>query len=181
MPHAGEAVTLASSEEVGVPAPGEIPTVPGYEILSELGRGGMGVVYQARQMKLNRTVALKMVLHGGHASSTELVRFLAEGEAVAQLAHPHIVQIYEVGQHAGLPFFSLEYVEGRTLAQRLANGPLPPRESAQLAETVARAMAYAHGRGLIHREPDGRCTSGCPGRCRSGSSRTSAAPPRTRR
>jgi WD40 repeat protein/tRNA A-37 threonylcarbamoyl transferase component Bud32 len=126
--------------------------VPGYEVIAELGRGGMGVVYQARQTKLNRLVALKMVLHGSHASSADLLRFLAEGEAVAQLQHPHIVQIHEIGQQAGLPFFCLEYVEGGTLADRLRGGPLPPREAARLAETLARAMTYAHGRGLMHRD-----------------------------
>ncbi len=149
---AHEAVTLAPSEADNATASGEAPSVPGYEIIAELGRGGMGVVYKARQTALNRFVALKMVLHGGHASSTELDRFLAEGETVAQLQHPHIVQIHEIGQQAGLPFFCLEYVEGGTLSQRLAAGPLPPRESAHLTETLARAMAYAHGRGLIHRD-----------------------------
>ena len=144
--------TLAHFEPDGSAATGEIPSVPGYEIVAELGRGGMGVVYQARQTKLNRLVALKMILHASHASTSELVRFLAEGEAVAQLQHPNIVQIHEIGQQTGLPYFSLEYVEGGTLAQRLQGGPLPPREAARLAETLARAMAYAHGRGLIHRD-----------------------------
>ena len=151
-PPIDEAATLAPSEAAGSAAPGEVPSVPGYEIMAELGRGGMGVVYQARQTKLNRLVALKMILHASHASTSELVRFLAEGEAVAQLQHPNIVQIHEIGQQAGLPYFSLEYVEGGTLAQRLQGGPLPPREAARLAETLARAMAYAHGRGLIHRD-----------------------------
>jgi WD40 repeat protein/tRNA A-37 threonylcarbamoyl transferase component Bud32 len=136
----------------GPAAPDEVPSVPGYEILAELGRGGMGVVYQARQVKLNRLVALKMVLHGSHASSADLVRFLAEAEAVAQLQHPHIVQIYETGKQAGLPFFSLEYVEGGTLAQRLRSGPLPPREAARLVETLARAVHHAHLHGIVHRD-----------------------------
>jgi WD40 repeat protein len=145
------ASALPPDEAVAL-APGEVPSVPGYEIIAELGRGGMGVVYQARQTILNRPVALKMVLHGSHASAGDLARFLAEGEAVAQLQHANIVQIYEVGQQAGLPYFSLEYVEGGTLAQRLQGGPLPPREAARLAEVLAGAMAYAHGRGLIHRD-----------------------------
>jgi len=124
----------------------------GYEVLEVIGRGGMGVVYKARQTKLNRLVALKMVLHGSHASAADLDRFLAEGEAVAQLQHANIVQIHEIGQQSGLPFFCLEYVEGGTLADRLRTGSLPAREAAQLAETLARAMAYTHGRGLIHRD-----------------------------
>jgi len=152
VPLADEAATLAPSEADGSAVPAEAPSVPGYEIVAELGRGAMGVVYEARQTKLNRLVALKMVLHGSHASSADLVRFLAEAEAVAQLQHPHIVQIYEIGQHAGLPFFCLEHVEGGTLAQRLQGGPLPPHEAARLAETLARAMAYAYGCGLIHRD-----------------------------
>src|SRR5437773_778579 len=94
--------------------PGAMPTpnIPGYEILAELGRGGMGVVYKARHLKLNRIVALKMILAGGHASHAELVRFLVEAEAVAALTHPNIVQIYQVDHHDGLPFFTLEYVPG---------------------------------------------------------------------
>jgi WD40 repeat protein len=149
---ADEAPTLAPSGVDLAPVSGEVPSVPGYEIVAELGRGAMGVVYQARQSQLNRLVALKMVLHGSHASSADLERFLAEGEAVAQLQHANIVQIHEVGQHSGLPFFCLEYVAGGTLAQRLRRGPLPPREAAQLTETLARTMAYAHSRGLIHRD-----------------------------
>src|SRR5262249_56723280 len=97
--------------------------LPGYEVEAELGRGGMGVVYRARHLALNRTVALKMVLAGGHASEAELVRFLAEAEAVAALQHPGIVQVYEVGRHGGLPYFSLEYRLGGSLARRPAPGP----------------------------------------------------------
>jgi eukaryotic-like serine/threonine-protein kinase len=130
----------------------ERPSVPGYEILGELGRGGMGVVYKARQRGLNRLVALKMVLAGSHAGPEALARFQIEAEAVASLQHPNIVQIYEVGEHLGLPFFSLEYVDGGTLAHLAAGKPLPPAKSAQVVEMLARAMAVAHQRGVVHRD-----------------------------
>jgi tRNA A-37 threonylcarbamoyl transferase component Bud32 len=126
--------------------------VPGYEILGELGRGGMGVVYKARQIKLNRLVALKMILAGGHAGEAELMRFRAEAEAIARLQHPHIVQVYEVGEHDGLPFFSLEFCEGGSLAKKLDGTPLPPREAVRLVETLAGAVQAAHQANVIHRD-----------------------------
>jgi WD40 repeat protein/serine/threonine protein kinase len=126
--------------------------VAGYEILGELGRGGMGVVYKAQQRSLSRTVALKMVLAGIHAGSEEMDRFRAEAEAVARLQHPNIVQIYEVGEQDGRPYFSLEYVEGGSLAQKLTGTPQPVRASAQLIETLARAIHFAHLRGIVHRD-----------------------------
>jgi tetratricopeptide (TPR) repeat protein len=126
--------------------------VPGYEILEELGRGGMGVVYKARQTKLQRLVALKMIRAGVQAGSEELLRFRIEAEAVAAVQHPNIVQIYEVGEHDGCPFFSLEYVAGGSLQQRLAAGPVAPPEAAVLIETLARAVHHAHLRGVIHRD-----------------------------
>jgi tetratricopeptide (TPR) repeat protein len=128
------------------------PQVPGYEILSELGRGGMGVVYKARQVALKRLVALKMILAGGHASTQELSRFRAEAEAVARLQHPHIVQVYEVGEHYGLPFFSLELCPGGSLAQKLKHNPLPPVEAARLVELLTRGVQAAHDAKLIHRD-----------------------------
>ena len=112
--------------------------VPGYEILAELGRGGMGVVYKARQTKLNRVVALKIMLAGGHASDADLARFLSEAEAVARMQHPNIVQIFETGQHEGLPYFTLEYVEGGSLSGKLDGTPLPPAQAARLIEALAR-------------------------------------------
>ncbi|HEV3260827.1 MAG TPA: protein kinase, partial [Gemmataceae bacterium] len=131
------------------PAPRHIA---GYEIVGVLGRGGMGVVYQARQVKLNRLVALKMILAGQHAGPEQLARFRAEGEAVARLQHANIVQIHEVGEHDGQPFFSLEFVEGGSLAHKLAGVPEPPAQAARLVETLARAIEAAHQRGIIHRD-----------------------------
>jgi tRNA A-37 threonylcarbamoyl transferase component Bud32 len=127
-------------------------TVAGYEILGELGRGGMGVVYKARQVQLNRLVALKMILAGSHAAERDRARFRTEAEAVARLQHPHIVQIYEVGEHAGLPFFSLEFCPGGSLTDRLDGTPLPAQQAAQLVETLARAIHVAHQQGIIHRD-----------------------------
>jgi serine/threonine protein kinase len=130
----------------------ELPTLPGYEILGELGRGGMGVVYQARQVGLNRIVALKMVLAGPFGSSDSVARLRAEAEAAARLRHPHIVQVYEIGEWKGLPFFSLEYMDGGTVAERLQRSPLSPGDAAELPETLARAVDAAHAQGIIHRD-----------------------------
>jgi WD40 repeat protein/tetratricopeptide (TPR) repeat protein len=126
--------------------------VPGYEVLGSLGRGGMGVVYKARQTGLKRLVALKMVLAGGHADAGQLGRFRTEAEAVARLQHPGIVQIHEVGEHRGLPYFSMEYCPGGSLAARLGGTPLPAREAAALIEQLAHAMQAAHDKGIIHRD-----------------------------
>jgi WD40 repeat protein/serine/threonine protein kinase len=132
-------------------APG-LPAVPGYEVLGELGRGGMGVVYRARQTALGRVVALKMILGGGHADEDDLARFRTEAEAIARLQHPNIVQVYEVGQHDGRPFFSLEFCAGGSLDRHLAGTPLPPREAARLVQTLAGAMEAAHRAGVVHRD-----------------------------
>jgi serine/threonine protein kinase/TolA-binding protein len=130
----------------------EAEAVPGYEIVDVLGRGGMGVVYQARQLALKRTVALKMILTGVHASPGQLVRFRAEAEAVARLQHPNIVQVYEIGEHKGLPYISLEFVDGGSLDKHLAGAPQAPRLAARLMERLARAMHYAHQKGIVHRD-----------------------------
>jgi serine/threonine-protein kinase len=146
----GEGLSLG--EDVAVKSrPNQIP-VSGYEILGELGRGGMGVVYKARQLGLNRVVALKMVLAGAHAGQLQLVRFHTEAEAVALLQHPNIVQIYDVGEHDGLPYFSLEYIDGGALDRKIHRKPQPPREAARLVEMLADAMQYAHQNGVIHRD-----------------------------
>ncbi len=148
-----------SPRTAGTPAPpgGDqagpaLPTVAGYEILAELGRGGMGAVYKARQTSLKRLVALKMILSGSFARPQDVARFLHEAEAVARLQHPHIVQIHEIGRQDGRPYFTMELVEGPSLAEKLQAGPLVPREAAQLAETLARAVQYAHERGVVHRD-----------------------------
>ena len=127
-------------------------TFQGYEIINLLGRGGMGVVYRARQLSLGRSVAIKVMLAGAHASPEELLRFRIEVESVALLCHPHIVQVYEVGEQGGYPFYSLEYVGGGNLAEKLKDGPMPDAKAAQLVEKLARAVDAAHQRGIIHRD-----------------------------
>ena len=123
-----------------------------YEILEELGRGGMGVVYKARQLSLNRPVALKMILTGQFASDEYIKRFYVEAEAAANLDHPGIVPIYEIGQHEGQHYYSMRLIEGQSLASRLSNGPFPPKEAARLVLKLANAIAYAHRNGVIHRD-----------------------------
>jgi tetratricopeptide (TPR) repeat protein len=129
-----------------------LPQVSGYEIVAELGRGGMGVVYQARQCSLKRTVALKMILAGLHADSRARGRFRTEAEAVARLQHPNIVQIYEVGESDGKPFLSLEYVEGNSLLKKIARTPQAEGQAARIVETLARAVQYMHQCGILHRD-----------------------------
>jgi serine/threonine-protein kinase len=128
------------------------PTLAGYEIGALLGRGGMGVVYQALQVKLLRQVALKVILAGAHAEPGELARFRAEAEAVARLQHPNIVQIYEVGEQDGCAYIALEFVDGGSLAERVAGTPQPAAWAARLVETLARAIHFAHERGVVHRD-----------------------------
>ena len=123
-----------------------------YQLLEELGRGGMGVVYRARQLSLDRIVALKIILRGATASLADLARFRGEAETAARLNHPSIVPVYEVGQQGDLPFFTMRYVEGHTLASRVADGPLPGREAARLLAPIARAIAAAHQQGVLHRD-----------------------------
>jgi eukaryotic-like serine/threonine-protein kinase len=145
----GPATTAGRPPDGAAP---EGPHVPGYEVLSELGRGGMGVVYKARQLGLHRTVALKMILSGGLAGASDRARFKAEAEAVARLHHPNIVQIYEVGEAEGCPYFSLEYVDGGSLDRKLRGAPQPPRQAAYLVRGLAHAVHYAHQHGIVHRD-----------------------------
>lgn len=151
----GFAETLAKAEEsAGALQASDRSTSAaiGYELLGELGRGAMGVVYQARQVALGRIVALKMIRAGERADAEEIARFRSEAAAIAQLQHPNIVQIYEFGEHAGRPFFSLEFIDGGTLAQRIAGVCQTPRDAAQLVETLARAVHQAHLAMIVHRD-----------------------------
>jgi WD40 repeat protein/serine/threonine protein kinase len=129
-----------------------LPTPAGYEILEKRGRGGVGIVYKARDLRLKRIVALKMLLTGVQAGTDERARLKAEAEAVASLQHQNIVQIHEIGEQDGCPFLVLEYVEGQSLAERLDGTPQRPADAAGLLETVARAMHHAHQHGVVHRD-----------------------------
>ncbi len=123
-----------------------------YQIIGELGRGGMGVVYKAKHRKLNRIVALKMILTGKHSGTEALERFVAEARAVAKLQHPGIVQIFDIGEHEGLPYFSLEYVDGTDLSKDLKGLPRDPKRSAEMVEQLCVAMQYAHDNKILHRD-----------------------------
>jgi eukaryotic-like serine/threonine-protein kinase len=144
--HRGAGPTLA------VPDPAKLPQVPGYEVEALLGRGGMGVVYRARHLRLNRAVALKMLLAGPCARPEELERFLREAQAVAGLRHPNIVQVYDVGDVEGRPYFTMELVEGGNLADQIQGVPQPARRAATLVATLAEAVQAAHQSGIVHRD-----------------------------
>jgi WD40 repeat protein len=130
----------------------EPPHIPGYEVEAVLGHGGMGIVYRAVDTRLKRTVALKMLLAGPYARPGERERFLREAEAAAGLSHPNVVQVYDVGDHVGRPYFTMEFLEGGSLAQQLSGAPLPARQAAQLVATLASAVQAAHQGGIIHRD-----------------------------
>jgi WD40 repeat protein len=134
------------------PAAERRPMLEGYEILGELGHGGMGTVYKARQRSLKRLVALKVIRCPAAADPRSLARFRTEAEAAARLQHPNLVPIYEVGEQGGVPYLALEYIDGVTLEQRLAGKPQPARQAAALVEVLARAMHHAHERGVVHRD-----------------------------
>lgn len=132
--------------------PDRLPLVPGYEVQAVLGRGGMGVVYRARHLRLNRPVALKMLLAGAYARPDERERFLREAEAVAGLRHADVVQVYDVGDQDGRPYFTMEFMDGGSLARRLAGSPLSAPEAATLVAILANAVQAAHAGGVIHRD-----------------------------
>jgi eukaryotic-like serine/threonine-protein kinase len=134
------------------PRDSQFPHFPGYEILDVLGKGGMGIVYRARQTRLDRFVALKMILRGANAEPEDLMRFEAEARAVAAIEHANIVRIFEIGEHNGLPYFSLEYLAGGSLAKKIAGTPQPVRDATRMTEVLARAMQVAHEHGIIHRD-----------------------------
>jgi tetratricopeptide (TPR) repeat protein/tRNA A-37 threonylcarbamoyl transferase component Bud32 len=128
------------------------PSIDGYELLEELGRGATGVVYKARERRLNRLVALKTISESAFSSPAQRRRFLAEAEAIARVRHPHIIPIHAVGEERNRPYISLEYAEGGSLARRLAGGPMPARDAAGLVEALARAVEAAHRAGVVHRD-----------------------------
>jgi serine/threonine-protein kinase len=152
LPPAGHATVSDAKAVEGPTADRPWPTLPGYELLNVAGRGGMGVVYRARQTGLNRIVAVKVLLAGAHAGPRELARFRAEAEAVGKLRHPNIVAVHDAGTADGLPYLTLEYVEGGNLARKAAGRPLPLAEAARLVETLARAIQTAHDNGILHRD-----------------------------
>ena len=145
---------LPTAADAGAAPPGKsrMPRIEGYEILEQIGQGGMGVVYKARQLRLNRIVALKMILAGARAGERELQRFFKEAQAAARLAHPNIVQVYEFGEQDECPYLAMEFISGGSLAQKLRGAALNPADAARLVEVIARAVHFAHQRGVVHRD-----------------------------
>jgi serine/threonine-protein kinase len=145
-----EAETLGPSPTAGAVVGEHIRYFGDYELLEEIARGGMGVVYKARQVSLNRIVALKMILAGQLASPADVQRFRHEAEAAANLKHPNIITLYEVGEHAGQHYFSMDYVAGTSLSAMVAANPLPAARAARYVQLVAQAIHYAHQQGTHH-------------------------------
>jgi hypothetical protein len=148
---AGERTASANTLPPAEP-PGCLPAIPGYEVLRELGRGGMGVVYLAQQHSPRRPVALKLLRDWAHASSAELGELRAEADKLARLQHPHVVTVYGTGEHGGCPFLVMQYLGGGSLGARLGGAPLPPAGAARLVEVLARALAAVHAAGVVHRD-----------------------------
>jgi outer membrane protein assembly factor BamB len=149
---AQQAPTLPQGEDPGEPILATVRYFGDYELLEEIARGGMGVVYKARQVSLNRVVALKMILAGQLAGEDDLRRFRQEAETAASLQHPNIVAIHEVGEHEGQHYFSMDYVEGRSLADLVRDHPLPPDQAVRYVRIIAEAVHFAHGKGVLHRD-----------------------------
>lgn len=145
-----DGTSVQTADHIAALAPAA-DAVPGYELLGELGRGGMGVVYRARDTRLNREVALKMTLRAD-ADRLTVARFWAEAEVMAAVKHPHVVQVHELGEHDGRQFMAMEYVSGGSLDQRLKDGPFTPRAAAELLAQVAGGVAAAHDLGIVHRD-----------------------------
>jgi len=129
------------------PVLGKLRYFGDYELLEEIARGGMGIVYKARQSSLNRIVAVKLILSGHLASETDVKRFQTEAESAANLQHPHIVSVHEVGRYNGQSYFSMEYIDGKNLSEIVRDHPLPPRQAAGYVREVAEAIHYAHQQG----------------------------------
>ncbi|MBM3983114.1 MAG: serine/threonine protein kinase [Planctomycetes bacterium] len=152
-PAAEDATATASPGGTAAVAPGSLPDIPGYVVEEEIARGGMGVVYRARHLRLNRPAAIKMILGGKYHDPTARIRFLIEAEAVAALDHPHVVHVHEFGTHDGLPFFALEFVGGGTLAEKLKRDGRPTaRAAAEMVAKLADGIAAAHAKGIVHRD-----------------------------
>ena len=143
---------ISRSRKAHESAIGRIGSFGDYELIEEIEKGGMGVVYRARQISLDRLVALKLIKSGQLAGPQEIRRFRIEAEAAANLHHPGIVPVYEVGEIEGLHYYTMQFIVGQSLATRLESGPLPPVEAAQLVAKIARAVSYAHSHGVIHRD-----------------------------
>ena len=154
MVHVAAEFSTLAGDDLEPPAPLQAmpESIGEYQLLEELGRGGMGVVYRAHQASLDRDVAVKMILRGDWASGIDLARFHSEAESAARLEHPNIVPIYEVGQHEGLPYFSMRLIEGVTFSDKMADGPLDSRQAAELMLPVCRAIDAAHHEGVLHRD-----------------------------